>query len=197
MNGQKHTIGLFGGTFDPVHIGHILIAEQIAEQKGLESVIFIPSARPPHKRPNGIMFTADERLAMLKLATGGNPRFSVSDIEIKREGPSYTIDTIRQMKASFPEPVDLCFIVGIDNLYEIQFWKNPESIIDECRLVAAKRPCDEAGAVPEWLKDRVEIVDVPLIDVSSSDIRQRLRNGRSIRYLVPDAVYDYIMSRNT
>lgn len=197
MNGQMPMIGLFGGTFDPVHIGHIIVAEQIAEQKELESVIFIPSARPPHKRSNGIMFSTDERLAMLERATAGNPRFNVSDIEIKREGPSYTIDTIRQMKASFTEPADFCFIVGIDNLYEIQFWKNPHNIIEECRLVAAKRPCDGEGAIPEWLKNHVEIVDVPLIGVSSSDIRQRLQDGRSIRYLVPEAVYDYIMSRHT
>lgn len=194
MKEQLKKIGLFGGTFDPVHIGHIIIAELVAESINLDSVVFIPSARPPHKGSNDIMFTAEERLYLLSLATDNNPRFSVSDIELRREGPSYTIDTIRQMKASLPPSSEICFIVGIDNLYEMKYWKAPKEILEECRLIAAKRVCDSTGIIPAWVLERVEIVDVPLIGVSSTDIRQRIRSGQSIRYQVPDPVYDAIMN---
>jgi len=190
----KH-VGLFGGTFDPVHIGHIIIAHLVAERKNLDTVIFIPSARPPHKGSNDIMFGVDERYRMLARAIEDNPRFVVSDIEIKRHGPSYTIDTIRDMKRDLPEDTDLRFIVGMDNLYEIKLWKNPKDIVRECPVLAAKRICDTEGDIPEWLMDNVEIVDIPLIEISSTDIRRRIREGKSVRYLVPDAVFEEIKEK--
>ena len=184
-------IGLFGGTFDPVHTGHLIIAQSVRESLGIDSIIFIPSARPPHKNTD-IMFTPEERYSMLSAALEGNPHFLISDIEKKRKGPSYTIDTIREIKSTVAPGTDISFIVGRDNLVEISGWKDPHSIIGECGILAAGRPGHENDTIPGWLKDAVNIVPTPLIDISSSDIRARLREGKSIRYLVPDAVFEFI-----
>lgn len=191
MNNIGKKIGLFGGTFDPVHIGHLIIADSICDLKCLDKVIFIPSARPPHKGSD-ILFDAGERFKLLSLAVHGDPRFLVSDIEMRREGPSYTIDTIREFKAMLPPDTELSFIVGMDNLYEIDLWKNPYDIIRECRILVAGRICDKSRKISDWLIGNIEMLDVPLIEVSSSDIRKRIREGRNIRYLVPDAVANEI-----
>ncbi|MCD6308451.1 MAG: nicotinate-nucleotide adenylyltransferase [Candidatus Latescibacteria bacterium] len=196
MSGPARRIGIFGGTFDPVHNGHLIIAAALHERAGLDTVLFVPSARPPHKGSD-IRFSAEERLHMLMLAVEGDPRFSISDIELRREGPSYTIDTIREIKRSLDNDTDVLFIVGMDNLYEIGMWKDPKGIVDECRILAARRVCDADGDVPEWLMRRVTVVDAPLVEISSSDIRKRLREGRSIRYLVPGVVRKAIESFQT
>jgi nicotinate-nucleotide adenylyltransferase len=180
-------IGLFGGTFDPVHYGHLIITSFISDYKGLDTIIFIPSARPPHKGSD-IMFTVTERLTMLSLAIGDDSRFTLSDSELKREGPSYTIDTIREIKTTFSPDTEFSFILGLDNLYEIEQWKNPQDIISECKLLVALRVCTQTRDLPAWLKQHMEIVSVPLIGISSSDIRQRIRERKSIKYLVPLAV---------
>jgi len=193
MSEPARRIGIFGGTFDPVHNGHLIIADALHERAGLDKVLFVPSARPPHKGSE-IRFSAEERLHMLMLAIDGDPRFSVSDIELRREGPSYTIDTIREIKRSLGAGTEVLFIVGMDNLYEIGMWKNPKGIVDECRILAARRVCDIDGKVPEWLMRRVIVVDAPLVEISSSDIKKRLREGRSIRYLVPEVVRKAIAS---
>lgn len=187
----KH-VGLFGGTFDPVHIGHIIIADLVADSARLDTVVFIPSARPPHKGASELMFTAEQRFSMLEQSVSGDPRFIVSDIEMRRTGPSFTIDTIREMKQSLPPDTDIRFIVGMDNLYEISMWKSPREIIRECPIIAARRDCDAKGVLPDWLMEHVEIVDVPLIGVSSSDIRRRIQEGSSIRYLVPGPVLEAV-----
>ena len=188
-------IGLFGGTFDPVHMGHLIIADAVRQIKNLDVVIFIPSVRPPHKG-DGIMFTADERTAMLQLAIGDDPCFAVSDIEFQRSGPSYTIDTIREMKRQFPGDREFFFILGRDNLYELRTWRKPEEIVRECRILVAERTCPEVRDVPPEFKDYMDIVDVPLIDISSTGIKERIRAGQRIRYLVPDAVDQYITRSN-
>jgi len=192
MSVSPVTIGLFGGTFDPVHVGHLIIADAIRIAASLDTVIFIPSARPPHKGDT-TLFSAQERFAMLKLAVQGNTSFHASDIEMKREGLSYTIDTIRELKRLHPDTTEFTFIVGVDNLREMQMWKNPREILDECRVIAAKRICDTDRPVSPWIRDKVETIDVPLIEVSSSLIRQRIRSGRSIRYLVPELVRQEIV----
>ena len=184
-------IGLFGGTFDPVHTGHLIIAQSVRESLGIDSIIFIPSARPPHKNTD-IMFTPEERYSMLSAALEGNPHFLISDIEMKRQGPSYTIDTIKEIKSSVAPNTELYFIVGCDNLVEISSWKEPQAIISECGIVAAGRPGHENDTIPGWLMNAITLVHTPLIDISSSDIRARIREGKSIRYLVPDAVFDCI-----
>ena len=185
-------IGLFGGTFDPVHAGHLIIAQSVLEELGLDTVLFIPSAHPPHKQSD-IMFSPEERFSMLARAIQGNPRFRVSDIEMNRQGPSYTIDTIREIKSTLSADTALSFIIGRDNLFEISAWKEPLAIIGECRIIVADRPVGAADPIPDWLADSIVLVRVPLIEISSSDIRARIRTGRSIRYLVPDAVHDMIV----
>ena len=185
-------IGLFGGTFDPVHAGHLIIAQSVLEELGLDTVLFIPSAHPPHKQSD-IMFSPEERFSMLARALQGNTRFRVSDIEMNRQGPSYTIDTIREIKSTLSADTAFSFIIGRDNLFEISAWKEPHAIIGECRIIVADRPVDAADPIPDWLVDSIVLVRVPLIEISSSDIRARIRTGRSIRYLVPDAVYDMIV----
>ena len=184
---ENKKIGLFGGTFDPVHIGHLIIAETVLEQSGLDMVMFIPSARPPHKH-HELMFTAHQRLKMLSEAIKDNPNLVVSDIEMKREGPSYTIDTIREIKAALPSGTELSFIVGKDNLYEMETWKDPHAIIEECTILVADRICEKKCDIPDWLKTKVKMVNVPLIEISSSEIRNRIREGKSIRYMVPEVV---------
>ncbi len=184
---ENKKIGLFGGTFDPVHIGHLIIAETVLEQSGLDMVMFIPSARPPHKH-HELMFTAHQRLKMLSEAIKDNSNLVVSDIEMKREGPSYTIDTIREIKAALPSGTELLFIVGKDNLYEMETWKDPHAIIEECTILVADRICEKKCDIPYWLKTKVKMVNIPLLEISSSEIRNRIREGKSIRYMVPEVV---------
>ena len=186
-------VGLFGGTFDPVHTGHLVIAESVRELARLDIVIFIPSAVPPHKHYD-LMFPAVERYEMLRAAVASNPCFTVSDIELRRSGPSFTIDTIREMKTHYPGDTELFFIVGRDNLYEIEQWKDPQAIVEECTILAADRDCHSGHAIPSWLEERITTVASPLVNISSTDIRQRIAEQRSIRYLVPDSVCDMIPS---
>lgn len=189
-------IGLFGGTFDPVHNGHLIIARSVCETLGLSSVIFIPSARPPHKNSD-IMFSAEERFRMLCLAVKKIPCFTVSDIEMTRKGLSYTIDTILEIKKTLQADTDLAFIVGRDNLSDIETWKDPQAILEQCKIVVADRPFTTKNDNPEWLMKKVEFVKVPLIDISSSDIRCRIREKKNIRYFVPDSVADIIERKYT
>ena len=191
LTGKKR-IGLFGGTFDPVHYGHLIIAETVREQANLDVVLFIPSSQPPHKENHELMFDTEQRIRMLSDAIKDNPFFAVSDIELSRKGTSYTIDTIREIKAYMPPETEFPFIVGKDNLYDLETWKEPQSIIEECSILAADRICDEKHDIPEWLKTKVEMVNAPLIEISSSDIRKRIIEGKSIRYLVPEMVADII-----
>lgn len=190
-NENCRRIGLFGGTFDPVHMGHLIIADAVRQKKRLDIIMFILSARPPHKGAD-IMFTADERDAMLRLAVSDDPHFAVSDIELRRTGTSYTIDTIREMKRQFPGDREFFFILGRDNLYELNTWRQPGDIVRECGILVAERSCPDNRDVPVEFRDHVEIIDVPLIDISSTGIKERIRAGRSIRYLVPEAVERYI-----
>lgn len=196
-NSRKATgkrIALFGGTFDPVHVGHLIVAGAVLDDAGLDGVIFIPSARPPHKGDD-IMFTPVQRYEMLRLAVAGDSRFDVSSIEIHRAGPSYTIDTIREMRDELPADTDLFFLVGRDNLTEIDTWKEPGAILDECTVLVADRPGGSHRDMPAHLAGRVREVRTPMIEISSSDIRRRIREGMSFHHLVPAAVHDYIFSR--
>lgn len=186
-------VGMLGGTFDPIHCGHLLLGEQAREQLGLATVLFIPSAQPPHKMDRPVTAAA-HRLAMAQLATASNPHFGVSRRELDRPGPSYTITTIRELRAEGHETVFL--IVGADALVEIMTWFSPEEIFSEAHVVAAPRPGFDLerarAALGETRAARVRLLDVPLLDISASDIRRRVAEGRSIRYMVPDAVADYI-----
>jgi nicotinate-nucleotide adenylyltransferase len=187
-------VGILGGTFDPVHVGHLVLAESARSELALELVLLIP-AREPWRKGDRDIAPADERLAMLTLAVEGNDGFGISDVELRRGGPTYTADTIEQLAAERLDD-EFYFILGEDALADLPHWHEPERIVRHARLAVAPRAV-EAAADPDVLgvAGRVERFSMPLIDISSTDIRRRVREGRSIRYLVPDAVGRYIAER--
>ena len=184
-----------GGTFDPVHYGHLLVAERAREQYQLGEVIFVPNSTPPHKKPYQVS-PAEDRYAMVLLAIASNPRFSVSREEMGRPGPSYTIDTIRAFRQQLDPQVKLCFVTGADAVLDILTWRQPYDIVAECQLVAAYRPGFDLRKMTDILGEdwtgQVQMLAMPAIDVSSTQIRQRVAQGKSIRYLTSPAVQSYI-----
>jgi nicotinate-nucleotide adenylyltransferase len=194
MNRQRQEIGLMGGTFDPIHIGHLVIAERAMEQLHLDRVIFLPAGIPPHKQDD-THTKARHRLAMTRLAIADRLGFTVSDRDIRPDRPSYTVDLLRDLKADNPD-ARLTFIVGADSLRDFPTWHDPEGIIRIARLAVAGRPDvstpESAFDEVEGLRDAVVKIDVPLLDISATELRERLGRGLSVRYLVPDAVLAYI-----
>jgi len=195
---RPSSVGLMGGTFDPIHLAHLVTAEAALEQFGLDRVIFIPTGHPPHKKDHPIT-PAEYRCNMVALATDSNQRFEVSRIEIEREGPSYTVDTLEEMRARLGPDSDLYFITGADAIIDIGTWREPERLFKLSRFIAAQRPGFSAEATLEDLRRlerkyrcRILEVDAPSLEISSTDIRLRVREFRSIKYLVPEAVEDYI-----
>ncbi len=195
-------IGLFGGSFDPIHVGHLIAARCVAEHHRLARVILIPSGQPPHK-PNGTVATADQRLEMARLAVAGDPLFEVSDIETLRQGPSYTVDTLADLEQRLCDRVEFFWIIGADSLPELATWSRIATLLAGARVVTATRPGFEtpdlapleaiAGqpAVERLLAD---CCATPGIDISATDIRDRIRRGLSVRYLVPAKVEKYILA---
>ena len=183
-------LGIFGGTFNPPHIAHLLAAEGVRDQLKLNKILFVPAAVPPHKQKENVI-PAKHRLEMVKLAIRGNPFFELSDMELRRRGPSYTIDTVRELRHTNPHD-DIFFIMGIDLLTDFDTWKEPDKILVECTLVAMNRPGFDLAVVDKELLARIELVNVPSVDISSTNIRRRVRSGRSIRYLVTPEVETYI-----
>jgi len=185
-------IGLFGGTFNPLHNAHILVANRALEQFELKRVIFIPNGIPPHRElPNGA--TKEDRYRMVKAAVDGRNRLSVSRIEIDREGPSYTIDTIRALKDDYPEGI--CFIVGADRLIEIDTWKEAKELLASVPFIIAPRPGVPLSAFAEPPFDQASIypLDMPAIDLSSTSLREMVREGKRIDRFVPAEVAGYII----
>ena len=197
MAGNK--IGVLGGTFDPIHTGHLIVAEDVREKLGLSEVLFVPAGKPWLKLKEEKTITDGEhRLAMVRLAIKGNPFFKVSTMELDRPGPSYSIDTILELKNKLGPAVEIYFIAGPDALAELPRWKEPARLIEACRVVGIGRPgyakVDLSVldmAVPGVAK-RIMMLDVPQIDISSKEIRKRVARGLSIRHLVPKAVEKYI-----
>lgn len=184
------TIAIFGGTFDPVHLGHLILAEHVAGFAALGEVVFVPAGRPPHKEGRTLA-AARDRLAMVEAALAGNPCFSVSTIELERgDRPSFTIDTVRRLKAEGAREVAL--ILGADSLVELATWREPEALVAESRVLVVERPGVELADAPDHLRRHATRVPAPLIDISSRMIRERVAAGHSIRYLVPEAVREYI-----
>ncbi len=190
-------IGLMGGTFDPIHHGHLVAAEEARYQFGMEKVIFIPAGIPPHKTRKDIS-PPHHRLEMTVRAVATNPSFAVSDLEIHREGPSYTIDTVRAMQEMYCG-WELFFITGADAVLEILTWKNVNELLQKCCFIAATRPGYRLGSLDRKLGDlppasvaRIKTLEVPALAISSTDIRRRVREGRPIKYLLPKAVEEYI-----
>jgi len=184
-------LGIFGGTFDPVHVGHLLLAEACREQCRLDEVWFVPCGQPPHKQPD-VPADGTLRAEMLELATAGDPGLVVSRIELDRPGTSYTVDTLEQLAAEDP-PRELFLLLGADAVADLPDWHRPGRITDLATLVAVNR----AESPPPQLDGtiRCDQVTMPAIAVSSRDIRERVRTGRSIRRLVPRAVEAYIADR--
>jgi nicotinate-nucleotide adenylyltransferase len=192
-------IGVFGGTFDPVHLGHLVMAEQCREQARLDQVWFVPAARPPHKSEADIT-SFERRAEMLALAVAGNPAFHVNDLEKNRPGPSFTVETLESLKQTRPGN-DYFWILGSDSLTDLPMWRAPGRILELAGLLIVARP-----GHPVWDEEqlraalqlqpnvplRIAEIAAPLIDISSRDLRRRAADGRNLRYLVPRAVECYI-----
>ena len=182
-------IGLLGGTFNPIHIGHLILAEEAREKLNLDKIILVPAYLPPHKDITGIA-SAKDRYAMVKLAIKGNRYFAVSDIEIKRDGRSYTIDTVREFKKIYPKD-ELFFITGSDLLKYLDEWKDLSEIVKMVEFVVATRPGYPLEKIPGYIKT----VSTRAVDVSAFEVRECITQNKSFRYLVPEAVFDYIIRR--
>ncbi len=189
-------IGILGGTFDPVHYGHLVIAEDARAYLNLERVLFIPALHPPHKT-HRIYSSFEHRANMVRLAIEGNAQFSTSLIEAERPGLSYTVDTLRQLHVDLGGDTDLFFIVGMDSLVNLPHWYKPEELLSLCRLVVAERAGYQADLAAlnrllPSLAERLELIDTPELSISSSDLQRRVFAGMPIRYQVPLAVEEYI-----
>ncbi len=188
-------IGVLGGTFDPVHIGHLVVAEEARIRLGFKEVLFVPAGQPWLKLDRNITPVV-HRMEMVRRALADNPHFKLCTIEVERPGPSYTVDTLTRLQKQLGSEASLFFIIGRDTLAELPLWKEPEKLIQLCRLVVAPRLGSKdlkhlETAIPGLL-DKVIQLDMPVIGISSSGIRQRIAQGLSIRYLVPAEVEKYI-----
>lgn len=192
---ERGRIGVLGGTFDPIHVGHLISAEGVRTELDLDRVIFVPAAMPPHKSAPEVS-DARHRLEMVRIAVEGNPAFEVSELELRRGGTSYTIDTVRQLKAEFGAGVELFFLMGGDGLLEITTWKDYRSLFEECVVVVFPRPGLDLSQVDPAIRRRVRVVPTCEVGVASRDIRTRVRDGKSIRYLVPPGVEAYVHAKN-
>ena len=190
-------IGVLGGTFDPVHNGHLIVAEQVRAQLELAEVLFVPAGQPWLKGDSPIL-SAEHRLQMVRLAIADEPCFKTSTMEIDRPGPSYTVDTIAELQAQLGAGDELFFIFGWDSLAQLPQWREPSRLIEMCRLVAVPRPgyplpdLNSLEALIPGLSQRVIVRHKPKVDISATEIRDRVARGLSIRHLVPEAVDKYI-----
>ncbi len=195
---NNSAIGIMGGTFDPIHYGHLLTAQCAAYQYNLKEVVFVPSGSPPHKTEKKIV-PAQDRYVMALFATMNNPAFKVSRIEIDREGLSYTIDTIREFKRIY-SGAEIYFITGSDAILEIFTWKSPEDLLQEAKFIAATRPgfcLSKLGKkIYDDYRDRIHTLKIPGLAISSTDIRNRVKEGRPIKYQLPIEVENYIRKHN-
>ena len=187
-------ICLFGGTFDPPHIGHLLVAQTVCEAEDFDKIIFIPAFQPPHKRD---ITPVDERISMLELAVEGNPNFEISDVELKRKGISYTIDTVKAIKTEMSlKNNEIFYLIGSDSLLEFQQWKEPEGILNECQVIVAIRPGFRPSDIPSWILQRIQFANIPRFEISSTNIRHRWVENKTIRYMVTLPVWEYIEKNN-
>lgn len=189
MTGPRR-LGVMGGTFDPVHHGHLVAASEVAAQHALDEVVFVPTGHPWQK-PDVVVTTAEHRYLMTVIATAANPRFTVSRVDIDRPGPTYTIDTLRDLRAQRGADVELFFITGADALAQILGWKAADELFELAHFIGVTRPGHDLST--EGLPvDRVSLLEVPAMAISSTDCRERVRRGAPVWYLVPDGVVQYI-----
>lgn len=198
---EKRRVGLLGGTFDPVHYGHLVIAEEVRTALDMTEMIFIPAGQPPHK-PGRVITPPEHRLAMLELAIASNPHFTISLVEMDRPGLSYLIDTLRILRTEMGKDVELSFVIGWDSLEELHTWYQPQGILEQLdALVAVGRPGYVDGSAYNnkqlearlpGITQRLRVVQTPQLNISSTNLRQRVAQGKPIKYQVPDTVERYI-----
>ncbi len=191
-------VGVFGGTFDPIHLGHLVLAETAADQLELDRVVFVPAGNPYLKAGTPVS-PAEHRVAMVKIAIEPNPRFEVSAIELEDPGPSYTFNSLGRLRDDYPDKERPFLLLGVDSVLEMPRWKCPKSIFDRAQVVAYPRAgltdvgCDNSLSV---LGREVPILEGPLVGVSGTEIRSRVSSGQSTRYLMPDRVIEYMQRNN-
>jgi len=200
---RKKRIGIMGGTFDPIHQGHLVTAETARSKFSLEKVIFVPSGHPPHKKGK-VISNKEARYLMTVLATSGNPYFEVSRVELDRPGESYAIDTVRYFRSKMEEGSELFFITGADAILEIVNWKCVEELFDRCTFIAATRPGFDLGVLRDKLLEKLSVdylykiipLEVPAMAISSTDIREKIKKNHTIKYLLPVEVENFIYKNN-
>jgi len=194
-------VGLLGGTFDPIHFGHLVIAEEVRTVLHLAEMVFVPAGHPPHK-PGRIVTEAQHRLAMLELAIASNPHFTISLVDLERPGPSYTVETLQMLRQQWGAQTAIYFVIGGDSLEDLLAWYDPAGILQQLTaLVAVQRPgYEEAAGYRDTLearlpgiRQRLIMVQAPQLDISATDLRRRVAEGRPIKYQTPEAVERYII----
>lgn len=198
-NGKKHNrIGIMGGTFDPIHYGHLVAAEAARAELNLSRVIFIPAGNPPHKQSQKIT-DSEHRYLMTVLATASNPNFEVSRIEVDKEEVTYTVDTVKDLRRIYGEDSDIYFITGADAVLELLTWYKIQELLALCKFIAVTRPGFDKQELEQKIDEISSIyngeiicIEAPLLDISSTDIRERSGCGKPIKYLLPEAVEEYI-----
>ena len=188
---KTHRLGVYGGTFDPIHTGHLVIARGVVDHCALDRLLFVPSARPPHKQGHAIA-PADDRYLMAQLAARQDPRLEVSDLEINRPGLSYTVDTLDALRRIYGATCEVYLVIGADSLLEIDTWHAPERLFELATVVTVPRPGKDLAGVDLRWRDHVVTIQLPEIDISSTDIRRRAGKGLPISHMVPGEVADYI-----
>lgn len=193
----EQAIGVFGGTFDPIHVGHLAAAEDAATALELGTVLFVPNRLPPHKLGQAVT-RVEDRVAMVRLAVADNELFALSTVEVDREGPSYTLDTMRVLQGKLGDRTRLVFLTGCDSMHGLHTWHEPAALLEEFEVAVLERP---TGQPVDWeaaeryfphIREQVKIVRIPLLEISSQDLRARVSQGRPIRYYVLPAVERYI-----
>ena len=197
---KKRKIGIMGGTFDPIHLGHLVVANEVLNTYGLDEMIFVPAGNPPHKR--GTVASSHDRYLMTVMATLCNDKFKVSDIEVRNSAKSYTLSTIIEFKNLYKD-AEFYFITGTDAIIDLPNWHAPEKLIGLCKFIAVNRPgvsIDMVQAKITEIKNifsgDIEILQAPMLQISSTDIRSRFRRGVSAKYLLPESVEQYIIKNN-
>lgn len=192
-------VGIFGGTFDPVHLGHVIVAEQVMDELGLSHIVFVPGGMPPHKEASSVRASAEDRFEMVEMAVEDNERFSVDRVEVDAGKPMHSVETVGILKQKLPED-ELFFISGADEVSNLLTWREPDRLLEQVVMVAATRPgydLSRLGHLEAGLRnfDRIFPVECSRVDISASGIRRRMLQGKSIRYLVPEGVRGIIEKR--
>lgn len=182
-------IGILGGSFDPVHEGHLTLARESMRQFRLDKVLFIPARLPPHKKVAPKLTPAPFRARMVELATLGEPRWEVCDLELRRQGVSYTVDTLRELRRIYPPPHELFFIAGTDSLQDLNHWKDPDEILNLAEWIVAPRSSE---VLPPPSSPRIHVLTMEVLPISSSELRQKIRRGEDVSRWIPPRAIDYI-----